>query len=91
MIREKKNPQRTCLGCGTIRDKKALIRIVRTPEGDFRVDPTGKMNGRGAYLCPCPECLERAWKSRGLDRSFSSSVPRQVYDSLREELDSFVR
>lgn len=68
-----------------------LIRIVRSPDGDYAVDATGKRNGRGAYLCPSSECLERAWKTKGLDRSFGSSVPRAVYDKLREELTELAR
>jgi predicted RNA-binding protein YlxR (DUF448 family) len=86
MTAAKKQPQRTCIGCGQIKDKRLLIRIVRSPDGDYAVDATGKRNGRGAYLCPSSDCLERAWKTKGLDRSFASTVPRCVYDKLREEL-----
>ncbi len=91
MTAARKQPQRTCIGCGQIKDKRMLIRIVRSPDGDYAVDSTGKKNGRGAYLCPSPECLERAWKTKGLDRSFTRSVPRAVYDKLREELTELAR
>ena len=91
MTAARKQPQRTCIGCGQIKDKRMLIRIVRSPDGDYAVDSTGKKNGRGAYLCPSPECLERAWKTNGLDRPFTRSMPRAVYDRLREELTELAR
>lgn len=87
----KKQPERTCIGCGQKREKRELIRIVRTPEGEFLVDATGKRNGRGAYLCPSQDCLERAWKTRGLDRSFGMAVPRNIYEGLREEMTELAR
>ena len=83
----RKQPQRACIGCGALKDKKQLIRVVRTPEGEFVLDATGKKNGRGAYLCPSEECLEKAIKSKGLDRSFKMAVSREVYERLREEWD----
>lgn len=81
----RKQPQRACIGCGEMKDKKKLIRVVKTPEGEFVLDTTGKRNGRGAYLCPSEECLEKAIKTKGLDRSFKITVPKEVYDRLREE------
>ena len=69
-----------------MKDKKQLIRVLKTPEGEFAVDATGKKNGRGAYLCRSMECFEKAAKSKGLDRSFKMSIPAEVYDRLREEL-----
>ena len=81
----RKQPQRACIGCGEMKDKKKLIRVVKTPEGEFVLDTTGKKNGRGAYLCPSEECLEKAIKTKGLDRSFKMAVPKEVYDRLREE------
>lgn len=69
-----------------MKDKKQLIRVLKTPEGEFAVDTTGKKNGRGAYLCRSMECFEKAAKSKGLDRSFKMSIPAEVYDRLREEL-----
>lgn len=69
-----------------MKDKKELIRVLRTPEGEFTLDATGRKNGRGAYLCRSAECLERAVKTKGLDRSFKMAVPKEVYEALREEM-----
>ena len=63
-----------------------MIRVLRTPEGEFTLDATGRKNGRGAYLCRSAECLERAVKTKGLDRSFKMAVPKEVYEALREEM-----
>lgn len=79
-------PIRTCIGCGAEKPKRELIRIVRTPEGRYLLDQTGRKNGRGAYLCPNADCLEKAWRTKGLDRSFRETVPREVYERLREEM-----
>lgn len=86
MAAARKRPQRACIGCGEMKDKNQLIRVLRTPEGEFVLDATGKKNGRGAYLCRSQACLERALKTRGLDRSFKMSVPKEIYDALREEM-----
>lgn len=83
---DKKIPMRTCVGCHTSRPKKEMIRVVRRPDGTFAIDRTGKMNGRGAYLCPDVSCLEKARKSGGLDRSFQGHVRKDVYDALEQEL-----
>lgn len=85
----RKQPQRACIGCGEMKDKKKLIRVVKTPEGEFVLDATGKKNGRGAYLCPSEDCLEKAIKTKGLDRSFKMAVPKEIYDRLREEWNAF--
>jgi len=69
-----------------MKDKKQLIRVLKTPEGEFLIDTTGKKNGRGAYLCRSMDCFEKAAKTKGLDRSFKMSIPAEVYDRLREEL-----
>ena len=82
----KKIPLRHCVGCMESKSKKELIRIIRTPEEEVMIDSTGKKNGRGAYLCHSSQCLEKAFKSKGLDRAFRTSVPKEVYDRLREEL-----
>ena len=82
----KKQPVRTCIGCGPERTKKELIRIVRPPEGQILADPGGRMNGRGAYLCCDPECVRKAWKTKGLDRAFRETVTRDVYERLEKEL-----
>ncbi|MCR5311652.1 MAG: YlxR family protein [Lachnospiraceae bacterium] len=83
---EKKIPMRQCVGCRTSRDKRDLIRVVRTPEGDIQLDFKGKMNGRGAYLCKDPECLTKAGKNKGLERALNLSVPEEIIDRLKEEL-----
>lgn len=82
----KKIPMRQCLGCHEMIGKKNMLRVVKTPEGQFMLDPTGKMNGRGAYICFSRECLENAIKSKGLERSFKMKIPEEIYDKLRKEL-----
>ena len=86
MAAERKRPQRTCIGCGEIREKRDLIRVVRTPEGEFTVDDTGRKNGRGAYICRKENCLAAALKNHGLERSFHMAVPPETAELLREEL-----
>ena len=81
-------PQRKCAGCGELKDKKELIRVVRTPEGEFRIDTTGKAAGRGAYIWRKKECLEAAKKNHGLERSFRQKINNEVYDRLAEELNN---
>lgn len=83
----KKIPLRQCLGCREMKPKRELIRVVRSPEGMISLDFRGKANGRGAYLCPDPECLKKAMKSRALERAFGSAVPAEIYDRLREEME----
>ncbi len=68
--------------------KKELIRIIKTPEGEILLDPTGKKNGRGAYVCRSGECLKRAVKNKGLERAFKMAVPKEVYDGLAKEMDA---
>lgn len=82
----KKIPQRQCVGCRQMKDKKSLVRVVRETDGRFRVDTTGKKNGRGAYICKDASCLDAAKRSRGLERSFGQTIPADVYDRLREEM-----
>lgn len=82
----KKTPLRQCIGCGRPMEKRALIRIIRNPEGVIELDATGKKNGRGAYLCLSQECLAKAMKSRGLERSFKMQVPEEIYEQLSKEL-----
>lgn len=82
----KKFPQRQCIGCGEMKNKKEMIRVVKTPEGTFALDATGRMNGRGAYVCPSVECLKQAVKNRGLERSFKMAIPKEVYETLEEEM-----
>ena len=86
---ERKVAIRQCVGCAAKGDKRDMIRVVRTPEGDITLDFKGKMNGRGAYVCKCKECLEKAIKSKGLERAFKEAIPTSVYDSLLKESESF--
>ena len=82
----KKIPMRKCVGCQEMKAKKEMIRIVRTEEQEFLLDATGRKNGRGAYICPSSECLEKAIKSKGLERSFKQAIPKKVYDELCKEM-----
>lgn len=81
----KKIPVRQCIGCGEMKNKKDMMRILRTPEEEIVLDLTGKKNGRGAYLCKQSECLKLARKNKGLERSFKMNIQSQVYDKLEEE------
>ena len=79
----KKIPMRSCTGCGQVREKKELVRIVRTPEGKIEADLTGRRNGRGAYICPNPACIDKARKRRSLSRSLGCEIPDEIYEELR--------
>ncbi|MBQ9990783.1 MAG: YlxR family protein [Lachnospiraceae bacterium] len=81
----KKIPMRQCIGCGQMKNKKEMMRILKPQEGPVLLDVTGKKNGRGAYLCRNADCLKKAVKSKGLERSFKMSIPTEVYDHLTEE------
>ena len=82
----KKIPNRTCIGCNEIKPKKELIRIVKNKEGNIFVDKTGKANGRGAYLCDNVECLEKAIKTKRLERTFETVIESKIYEDLRGEM-----
>ena len=84
----KKVPLRMCVGCGEMKDKRDLTRIVKSKEGEISLDPTGKKAGRGAYICPSAECLKKARKSRRIEKSFATKIPDEVYDALEEELSN---
>ena len=84
---QKKIPQRQCMGCRERRAKRELIRVVRTPEGEVKLDFSGKMNGRGAYICPQSECLKKAIRSKALDRSLEVTIPEEVYARLQKEME----
>lgn len=86
MAQKRKIPQRMCLGCRENRDKKELIRVVRTPEGAIELDVTGKKPGRGAYICPSADCLKKAVKGKGLEKSLRRSLPEGIMDLLKEQL-----
>ena len=84
----KKVPMRKCVGCGEMKSKKEMIRVLKTSEEEFVLDATGKKNGRGAYICPSKECFAKAVKSKGLERSFKHAIPKEVYEKLEKELDA---
>lgn len=82
----KKIPLRKCTGCGEMKNKKELIRVIKTPEEEITIDATGKKNGRGAYICNSSECLAKAMKTKGLERSLKTAIPKEVYEELEKEL-----
>ena len=82
----KKIPMRQCVGCREMKPKRELIRVIRTSEDEILIDATGKKNGRGAYICPNRECLEKAVKNKGLERSLKISVPQEIYDDFEREI-----
>lgn len=84
---KKKVPLRKCIGCQEMKDKKELIRVVKNDVGEFSLDSTGKKPGRGAYVCKKIECLEKACKNKGLERSFKTSVPKDLYEELKKQLE----
>ena len=84
---QKKIPQRQCMGCRERKPKRDMIRIVRTPEGVVSLDFGGKMNGRGAYICPNPECLKKAIRTKALERSLEVAIPEEVYGRLQKEME----
>ena len=87
MQKVKKIPQRQCVGCRTKRDKRDLLRIVKTPEGEICVDATGKKSGRGAYICPDAQCLQKARKSRALERAFETAIGEDIYAALQAQIE----
>lgn len=87
----KKIPLRQCIGCGEMKSKKEMIRVIKTAEGEILLDAPGRKNGRGAYLCPSMECFKKAVKGRGLERSFKMAIPREVYETLEKEMEEIDR
>ena len=85
---QKKIPPRQCMGCRERMDKSALIRVVRCPDGHVQLDFSGKLSGRGAYICPKAECLKKAQKARSLERSLEVEIPQEVYDRLEREMEA---
>ena len=84
---QKKIPQRQCMGCRERKEKRAMIRVVRCTDGSVNLDFGGKMNGRGAYICPDPDCLKKAIRSKALDRALEVTIPQEVYDRLEKEME----
>ena len=87
MQKVRKVPQRQCVGCREMKNKKDLIRVVRSPEGEISLDFKGKKPGRGTYVCPDAACLKRARKSRALERAFETAIPAEVYDQLEQQME----
>ena len=87
----KKVPLRQCIGCQEMKSKKELIRVIKTAEDEIMLDATGRKNGRGAYLCPSMECLKKAVKGKGLERSFKMAIPKEVYETLEKEMEELGR
>ena len=85
---QKKIPQRQCMGCRERKNKRDMIRVVRETSGRVSLDFSGKLNGRGAYVCPDPECLKKARKAKSLERSLETAIPEEVYDRLEKEMVS---
>lgn len=83
----RKIPMRQCIGCGEKKSKRDMIRVLRTTEGEIVLDATGRKNGRGAYLCNSMECFKKAEKSKGLERSLKTGIPKEVYESLEKEIE----
>ena len=84
---QKKVPMRQCMGCRERKAKREMIRVGRMTDGNVSLDFSGKLNGRGAYICPDPECLKKARKSKALDRSLEVAIPEEVYDRLAAEME----
>ncbi|MFT4146862.1 MAG: YlxR family protein [Mobilitalea sp.] len=82
----KKLPLRMCTGCGEMKTKKELIRVLKTPEDEIVIDSTGKKNGRGAYICCTLSCLQKAVKTKGLERSLKTSIPKELVETLEKEM-----
>jgi len=85
-VKQRRVPMRMCLGCQQMKPKRELIRVVRTPQGEVVLDPTGKKSGRGAYVCPDPGCLEKAVKGKRLEKALERPVEPELLVSLREKL-----
>lgn len=85
-MKKKRIPQRMCVGCQEMKPKRELIRVVRTPEEEIVLDPTGKKSGRGAYICPQQECLEKALKRKALGKALNTVIPPEIIEALQQEL-----
>ena len=83
----KKVPMRQCTGCGEMKNKKEMIRVLKTAEDGIVIDETGRKNGRGAYICPSMDCFRKAVKGKGLERSLKMAIPKEVYETLEKEME----
>ena len=99
-MKQKKIPMRKCVGCGEMKPKPELVRVVKAPDlksengeitekGEISLDLTGKKPGRGAYVCKNTECLEKAIKAKRFERTFKGQLPGELFDGIKEELKSF--
>lgn len=86
-MKERKIPLRKCVGCGEMKEKRALVRIVKNKDGEISVDLTGKKSGRGAYICHDLACLKKARKAKRLERAFSAEISPEIYDRLEKEIE----
>ena len=86
MTRTRKIPLRMCVGCREMKNKKELLRIVRTPEGSVEIDKSGKKSGRGAYICPQIDCLQQAIKGKSLQKALENDIPDEVIDKLKQQI-----
>ena len=84
---QKKIPQRQCMGCRERKEKREMIRVVRSPEGTISLDFRGKAPGRGAYICPKMECLKKAIRAKSLERSLDTAIPEEIYARLEQEME----
>lgn len=84
---KKKIPSRQCVGCNEMKDKKELLRVIKTSDDEILLDVTGKKNGRGAYICQSISCFQKAKKSKALERSLKIAIPAEIYDELEKELE----
>ena len=85
-MKAKKTPLRMCTGCGEMFDKRSLVRVVKSSDGEVSLDLTGKKSGRGAYVCKNTDCLKKARKRKALERAFGIKIEANVYDSMEEEI-----
>ena len=79
---------RQCVGCGEMKNKKEMLRVIKTAENEIFLDTTGKKNGRGAYICPDGDCLKKAIKNKGLERSLKTAIPQEVIENLTKEMET---
>lgn len=87
MAKKRKIPQRLCLGCRTLKNKRELLRVVRTPQGNIELDISGKKSGRGAYICPNIACWQKALKNKGFEKSLRAPIPVDIMQLLKEKLE----
>lgn len=85
-MNQRKTPMRMCTGCGEMKPKRELVRVVKSADGEISLDLTGKANGRGAYICRSADCLKKAQKAKRIERSFAVTIPDEIYNRMQEEI-----